>query len=82
MIWPDIRSLFCDRLSQCGVDGALDGQSRIIRGDYIGNAVGCAEDQRQDSDGNQYCVPDGHPDGHFIPECGELYDQRHNDAKQ
>jgi len=80
-MWPDFRSL-CNWLSQCGIDDARDRLSGIVRGDYIGYAVGCAEDQRQDADGDQYHVPDDHPDGYFIPVCGKLYDQRHNDAEQ
>jgi len=81
MMWPYIRSL-CNWLGQCGVDGALDRLNRIVRGNYIGYAIGCAKHQRQDADSDQYQVPDGHPDGYFIPICGELYDQGHNDAEQ
>jgi len=63
-----------------GVDGQLgDGH---VRGDDVGHAVRRAEDQRQNADGDEQSVPDGHPDSHPVPVSGELDDHRHDDAEQ
>jgi len=68
------------RVRASDVDGQFgDGH---VRGDDVGHAAGRAEDQRQDADGDQHRVPDGHPDGHLVPVRGELNDYRYDDAEQ
>jgi len=53
-----------------------------VRGNNLEDAVRRAEDQSQKADGDQHCVPNSHPDGHFVPVRGKLYDHRDDDAKQ
>lgn len=58
------------------------GRDGTVRGNDLEDAVRRAKDQSQEADGDQHCVPNGHPDGHFVPVRGELYDHRHDNAKQ
>lgn len=77
MVWPDFRSLSGRMSHVCG-----HGRDGTVRGNDLEDAVRRAKDQSQEADGDQHCVPNSHPDGHFVPVRGELYDHRHDDAKQ
>jgi hypothetical protein len=77
MMWPDFRSLG-GRMSHVGGQGS----GRTVRGNDLEDAVGRAKDQRQKADGDQHRVPDGHPNGHFVPVRGKLNDHGHDDAEQ